>query len=65
MHIDEIMELQTGLLREKTVEDRLNISASLRSSAWELKRAVLRHERPEWSESELEDGVRLAFGGPR
>jgi hypothetical protein len=54
-------DVQTMLLAQRSVEDRLRISAELRDAAWTLRRSVIRRQHPEWTHLQLEDAVRAAF----
>ncbi len=53
--------VQIERLRAMTIDQRLATAHALRTFAWELKRAVLARQHPEWSETELLTAVRAAF----
>jgi hypothetical protein len=55
------VDVQSLLLAQRSVEDRLRISAELRNSAWTLRRSVIRRQHPDWTDLQVEDAVRAAF----
>lgn len=59
--LPEAEEVQTKAIRALSVEDKLRVAESLRTFAWELKRASLAQRHPELSNAELLERVRAAF----
>lgn len=59
---DDVAALQTATLRARTVEERLRIAESLRTFAWELKRATIARRFPHLADADVARRVRSAFG---
>lgn len=52
---------QTKAIRAMSVEQKLRVAESLRTFAWEIKRASIRRRKPELSEADVLSLVRAAF----
>ncbi len=44
-----------------SVERKLEVAHGLRELAWQLKASVLRSEHPDWTEEQVQAGVRRIF----
>ena len=59
----EAAEIQAGIHRRMTGEERLRLAVEMSETARELALARLRAEHPEWSDRELKrELLRYAFG---
>lgn len=53
--------LQLEIYRRMTPEKKLRAAGQLYETAWELKRAGLEMQHPDWDEARLRDEVRRIF----
>ena len=60
-HIRNAEKLQDELIRKMTPGRRLEIARNLYEMAWNLKRAGLRTQHPEWSEQQIAAKLRRVF----
>jgi hypothetical protein len=54
-------QVQAQLVRAMTPEQKLRLSQALRDSAWELKAAWIRANRPDLAEAAVQETVRRLF----
>ena len=59
------MDVQTEILKTRSVHERLALSERMRVAAWELKRSVIRGEHPDWTDVQVDAAVRIAFSQTR
>lgn len=53
--------VQQRIVQRMSPAQKLAAFHALRRTAWQIKRAALRHQHPEWSSVRLEDEVRRRF----
>lgn len=59
----EALEIQRGIIRSMTLEQKLRASEMLRDAAWQLKAAWLRRLHPDMPERDIQNAVRDWFLG--
>ena len=60
-HIREAEELQAARIRKMTPGRRLEIARDLYETAWNIKKAGLRAQHPDWSEQQIDAKLRRVF----
>lgn len=60
-HVREAEDLQAALIRKMTPGRRLEIARDLYETAWNLKKAGLRAQHPDWSEQQIAAKLRRVF----
>lgn len=60
-HVCEAEDLQAALIRKMTPGRRLEIARDLYETAWNLKKAGLRAQHPDWSEQQIAAKLRRVF----
>jgi hypothetical protein len=60
-HIAEADRIQREIIRKMTPTQKLAIAGELYKTAWEIKRAALRQQHPDWSEEQVLTRVRRIF----
>ena len=60
-HVREAEELQAALIRQMPPGRRLEIARDLYEAAWNIKKAGLRAQHPDWSEQQIAAKLRLVF----
>jgi hypothetical protein len=60
-HIAEADRIQSEIIRKMTSAQKFAIARGLYETAWEIKRAALRQQHPDWSEDQVQVRVRRIF----
>jgi hypothetical protein len=60
-HVAEAERIQREIIRKMTTAQKFAIAQGLYETAWEIKRAALRQQHPEWTEVQLLARVRRIF----
>jgi hypothetical protein len=62
---DEVRALQLARLRAMSPTEKVAVMHALHRQAWSLTRAGIRARHPDWTDDEVEAGVRSAFLAPQ
>ena len=60
-HVAEADRIQSEIIRKMTPAQKFAIAGELYKTAWEVKRAALRQQHPDWSEEQVLTRVRRIF----
>jgi len=60
-HVIEAEHIQREIIRKMTTEQKFAIARGLYDTAWEIKRAALRKQHPDWTEDQVFARVRRIF----
>jgi len=60
-HVAEADRIQREIIRKMTPAQKFAIAGELYKTAWEIKRAALRQQHPNWSEEQVLARVRRIF----
>jgi hypothetical protein len=60
-HVAEAERVQCEIIRKMTPAQKFAIARGLYDTAWEIKRAALRKQHPDWSEEQVLAWVRRIF----
>jgi hypothetical protein len=60
-HVAEAERIQREIIRKMTPAQKFAIAQGLYDTAWEIKRAALRQQHPEWTEGQVLARVRRIF----
>ena len=60
-HVAEAERIQSEIIRKMTPAQKFAIAGELYKTAWEVKRAALRQQHPDWSEDQVQVRVRRIF----
>ena len=60
-HVAEAEGIQREIIRKMTPAQKFAIAGELYKMAWEIKRAALRQQHPDWSEDQVQVRVRRIF----
>ena len=60
-HVAEAERIQREIIRKMTPAQKFAIARGLYDTAWEIKRAALRKQHPDWTEEQVLARVRRIF----
>ena len=60
-HVAEADRIQREIIRKMTPAQKFAIARELYDTAWEIKRAALRQQHPDWSEEQVLARVKRIF----
>jgi hypothetical protein len=60
-HVAEAERIQREIIRKMTPAQKFAIAQGLYDTAWEIKRAALRQQHPDWTEEQVLARVRRLF----
>jgi hypothetical protein len=60
-HVAEAERIQREIIRKMTPAQKFAIAQGLYDTAWEIKRAALRQQHPEWTDRQVLARVRRIF----
>ena len=60
-HVAEAERIQREIIRKMTPAQKFAIAQGLYDTAWEIKRAALRQQHPEWTDWQVLARVRRIF----
>ena len=60
-HVAEAERIQREIIRKMTPAQKFAIAQGLYDTAWEIKRAALRQQHPDWTEEQVLARVRRIF----
>lgn len=60
-HVAEAERIQREIIRKMTPAQKFAIAQGLYDTAWEIKRAALRAQHPDWSEEQVLARVKRIF----
>ncbi len=60
-HVAEAERIQREIIRKMTPAQKFAIAQGLYDAAWEIKRAALRTQHPDWTEEQVLARVRRIF----
>ena len=60
-HVAEAERIQREIIRKMTPAQKFAIAGELYKTAWEIKRAALRKQHPDWTEEQVLARVKRIF----
>lgn len=60
-HVAEAERIQIEIIRKMTPAHKFTIARGLYDTAWEIKRAALRQQHPDWTEEQVLARVKRIF----